>query len=150
MDPLCPLLHLCMGFQSTRDQWGAYPGRTVWLALPLIFCLVSQSVAGPSQHQDLSVAEVDSPVCLLLGLLFLLTAPWMWVFASTANPLDSLQPHGCWFARPVHLVEPLGHREGHGSQGGNPDPHCSYQRFRSSSGINAPQFVICFSQFLES
>ena len=67
---------LVCGLSVNQRSAGAHPGRTVWLVFPLIFCLVSQSVAGSSQHQAPSVAEVDSPVHLPLGLLFLLTAPW--------------------------------------------------------------------------
>lgn len=67
---------LVRGLSVNKRSVGAYSVRTVWLVFPLIFCLVRPSVAGPSQHQAPNVAEVDSPVHSLLGLLFLLRAPW--------------------------------------------------------------------------
>ena len=127
-----PLVH---GLTVNQRSVGSL-SRTLWLIFLLHFCIVCQSVACPSQHHDLRVAEVESPVHLPLGLLFLPTAPRsVGFFTSTANQVGSLQPQGCWFARPAHLVEQLGQPtwEGHGREGKNPDPHCSYQRFRSFS-----------------
>lgn len=96
-DPLWSLLHLCTGFQSTRDMWRAYRGplRLIFL---LNFCLVCQSGACPNQHHALRVAEVDFSVLLLLGFPSLLTAPLSVGFSpSTSNQADFLQ-WGCWFA----------------------------------------------------